>query len=103
CPNNRLSVNSRSLVQDTVQREAVDVVLGNGGLKLEHGWIRIHLARTIPLPGRVSDSGDIFCSVLVEDKVHVSLFSRVLPDTYQAMPSYRLCTSGGPLRLTEGL
>ncbi|KIK27479.1 hypothetical protein PISMIDRAFT_36836, partial [Pisolithus microcarpus 441] len=94
CPNNRLSVNSRSLVQDTVQREAVDVVLGNGGLKLEHGWIRIHLARTIPLPGRVSDSGDIFCSVLVEDKVH---------DTYQAMPSYRLCTSGGPLRLTEGL
>lgn len=26
-----------------------------------------------------------------------------MPDTYQPMPSYRLCTSDGVLQLTEGL
>jgi hypothetical protein len=30
-------------------------------------------------------------------------FWKILPDTYQPMPSYRLCTSDGPTLLTEGL
>lgn len=28
---------------------------------------------------------------------------KILPDTYQPMLSYRLCTSDGPTLLTEGL
>ena len=28
---------------------------------------------------------------------------QILSDTYQPMPSYRLCTSDGLLQLTEGL
>ena len=28
---------------------------------------------------------------------------KILPDTYQAMPSYRFCTADGPTQLTEGL
>ena len=29
--------------------------------------------------------------------------NKILPDTYQAMPSYRFCTADGPTQLTEGL
>lgn len=29
--------------------------------------------------------------------------TKILPDTYQAMPSYRFCTADGPTQLTEGL
>ncbi|KIK82187.1 hypothetical protein PAXRUDRAFT_832360 [Paxillus rubicundulus Ve08.2h10] len=52
--------------------------------------------RNIPALGRIGDPHDIIASVLVED-------SKILPDTYQAMPSYRLCSSAGPTQLTEGL
>lgn len=30
-------------------------------------------------------------------------FCKILPETYQPMPSYRVCTSDGPTLLTEGL
>ena len=31
------------------------------------------------------------------------LTSQILADTYQPMPSYRICTADGVLKLTEGL
>lgn len=91
--------NFRSLVQETVQqglREGVDEVWTNGALQLQHGWMHIHDSRNVPPLGRIGDPDDIIGSVLVED-------SKILPDTYQAMPAYRLCTSDGPIQLTEGL
>ncbi|KAI6038623.1 hypothetical protein EDC04DRAFT_1927254 [Pisolithus marmoratus] len=91
--------NFRSLMQETIQqglREGVDEVWTNGALQLQHGWMHIHDSRNTPPLGRIGDPDDIIGSVLVED-------SKILPDTYQAMPSYRLCTSDGPIQLTEGL
>ncbi|KAI6107777.1 hypothetical protein EDD16DRAFT_1488520 [Pisolithus croceorrhizus] len=111
--------NFRSLLQGAIRqglREGVDEVWMNGALQLRHGWMHIHGAvhahrfriltgpsntretdsRNIPPLGRIGDPDDIIGSVLVED-------SKILPDTYQAMPSYRLCTSDGPIQLTEGL
>ncbi|KAI6124095.1 hypothetical protein EV401DRAFT_1943812 [Pisolithus croceorrhizus] len=91
--------NFRSLMQEAIReglREGVDEVWMNGALQLQHGWMHIHDSRNIPPLGRIGDPDDIIGSVLVED-------SKILPDTYQAMPSYRLFTSDGPIQLTEGL
>ncbi|KAI6160696.1 hypothetical protein EDD17DRAFT_1760166 [Pisolithus thermaeus] len=114
--------NFRSLMQEAIReglREGVDEVWMNGALQLQHGWMHIHDSRNIPPLGRIGDPDDIIGSVLVEDsKVHIlrssrmpvtflieapSMSSQILPDTYQAMPSYRLFTSDGPIQLTEGL
>ncbi|KAG1819259.1 uncharacterized protein BJ212DRAFT_1446306 [Suillus subaureus] len=57
--------------------------------------------RNLPALGRIGNPDDIIASVLVRDS-KVS-FGDILPDTYQPMPSYRLCTSDGPTLLTEGL
>ncbi|KIJ63645.1 hypothetical protein HYDPIDRAFT_91999 [Hydnomerulius pinastri MD-312] len=100
----------RPLMHEAIQqalREGSDEVWTNGALQLQQGWMHIHGLRNlfltlhvdnrnIPALGRIGDPDDIIASVLVED-------SRILPDTYQAMPSYRLCTSDGPTQLTEGL
>ncbi|KIK92904.1 hypothetical protein PAXRUDRAFT_829548 [Paxillus rubicundulus Ve08.2h10] len=89
----------RSLLHEAIQqalREGADQVCINGAVQLQQGWMHIHDSRNIPALGRVGDPDDIIASVLVED-------SKILPDTYQAMPSYRLCTSDGPTQLTEGL
>ncbi|KAH7882954.1 hypothetical protein F5I97DRAFT_2066612 [Phlebopus sp. FC_14] len=95
--------------------EGADDVWKNGALQLQRGWMHIHGLfglpsitcsctytpssidnRNVPALGRIGDPDDIIASVLVED-------SKILPDTYQAMPSYRICTSDGPIQLTEGL
>jgi hypothetical protein len=72
--------------------------------------------RNIPPLNRIGDPDDILASVRVENgKVGlylspptVSLAYRlsllqILAETYQAMPSYRLCTAHGVTQLTEGL
>jgi hypothetical protein len=70
--------------------------------------------RNIPALGRIGDPDDILASVLVEDgKVlqcdfsaeyrSTMYFGQILPETYQAMPSYRLCTADGLPQLTQGL
>ncbi|KAI5994292.1 hypothetical protein EDC04DRAFT_2586330, partial [Pisolithus marmoratus] len=60
----------------------------------------------IPL-GRIGDADGIIESVPVEDNkmraLHTSLLSEILPNNRRAMPSYRLCTSDGPIQPTEGL
>ena len=52
--------------------------------------------RNPPPLGRVGDPDDIIASVLVEN-------SAVKPETYQPMPSYRMCTADGVLQLTPEL
>ena len=72
--------------------------------------------RNIPALNRVGDPDDIIASVLVEDskvKIIVSCLeastrvfmmdSKILAETYQAMPAYRICTVDGVTQLTEGL
>lgn len=89
----------RPLLHEAIQqtlREGADDVWTNSAIQLQQGWMHIHDNRNIPALGRIGDPDDIIATVLVED-------SKIQPDTYQAMPSYRLCTSDGPTQLTEGL
>ncbi|EGO01065.1 hypothetical protein SERLA73DRAFT_50596, partial [Serpula lacrymans var. lacrymans S7.3] len=77
-------------------REGADDIQINGALQLQIGWMHIHDERNVPALGRVGDPDDILASLLVED-------SKIQPEMYQAMPSYRLCTVDGPTQLTDGL
>ncbi|KIK34894.1 hypothetical protein CY34DRAFT_812582 [Suillus luteus UH-Slu-Lm8-n1] len=89
----------RTIMHEAIQnglREEVDDIWINGALQLQQGWMHIHDSRNLPALGRIGDPDDIIASVLVRD-------SKILPDTYQPMPSYRLCTSDGPTLLTDGL
>lgn len=89
----------RAIMHEAIQiglREEVDDILINGALQLQQGWMHVHDSRNLPALGRIGDPDDIIASVLVRD-------SKILPDTYQPMPSYRLCTSDGPTLLTDGL
>ena len=52
--------------------------------------------RNPPPLGRIPDADDILASVRVEE-------GRMLPETYEPMPSYRLVTSDGVCQLTETL
>lgn len=74
----------------------VDDIQRNAALQLQSGWMHIHDERNIPAMGRVGDPDDIIASVLVEE-------GKILPDTYQPMPAYRIATADGVLQLTEGL
>lgn len=72
-------------------------------------------SRNIPALGRIGDPDDIIASVRVEEgKVSLHCLmtcalifkpfdGQILHETYQPMPSYRLCTSDGVMQLTEGL
>lgn len=75
--------------------------------------------RNIPPLGRIGDPDDIIASVRVQGgkvRFHshgyrtnvglncdVEILSQFLAETYQPMPAYRMCTSDGVLKLTEGL
>ncbi|KAF8899581.1 hypothetical protein CPB84DRAFT_1681168 [Gymnopilus junonius] len=86
-------------LQDTVRhvlKEGLDEIWENGAKQIQAGWMHINDQRNIPALGRVGDPDDIIGSVLVED-------SKIKAETYQPMPSYRLCTSDGILQLTPGL
>jgi hypothetical protein len=80
--------------------------------------MHINDERNIPALGRVGDPDDIIGTVLVQDgSVFPALYfalvscpltlpsssSQIASDTYQSMPSYRLCTSDGLTRLTPSL
>ncbi|KAH0831166.1 hypothetical protein J3R83DRAFT_13742 [Lanmaoa asiatica] len=89
----------RPLLHEAVQqalREGADDLWTNSAVQIQQGWMHIHDYRNVPALGRIGDPDDIIASVLVQD-------SKILPDTYQAMPSYRFCTADGPTQLTEGL
>ncbi|KAI0827361.1 hypothetical protein BC628DRAFT_1318519 [Trametes gibbosa] len=76
--------------------DGADEVQANGAIQLGEGWMHIHDGRNVPALGRIGDPDDIIASVRVEH-------GKIMADTYQPMPSYRLCTSDGVLQLTEGL
>ncbi|KAJ6511284.1 hypothetical protein C8R47DRAFT_964128 [Mycena vitilis] len=82
-------------IQDGL-REKVDEVQINGALQLGNGWMHIHDERNVPALGRIGDPDDIIATVLVQD-------GEIQAETYQAMSSYRICTSDGPTQLTPGL
>ncbi|KAH9903381.1 hypothetical protein C8Q73DRAFT_785967 [Cubamyces lactineus] len=89
----------REVLHEAVQsalRDGVDEVQKNGAIQTREGWMHIHDNRNIPALGRIGDPDDIIASVRVEN-------GEILAETYQPMPSYRLCTSDGVLQLTEGL
>ncbi|KAI0772883.1 hypothetical protein BD413DRAFT_36346 [Trametes elegans] len=111
----------REVLHEAVQsalRDGVDEVQKNGAIQTREGWMHIHGTparaprsasvrvcasrpawidnRNIPALGRIGDPDDIIASVRVEN-------GEVLSETYQPMPSYRLCTSDGVVQLTEGL
>ncbi|KAF9494328.1 hypothetical protein BDN71DRAFT_1393446 [Pleurotus eryngii] len=77
-------------------QEGVDDIQINGALQTHSGWMHVHDDRNIPALGRIGDPDDIIASVLVED-------GKILAETYQPMPAYRLCTADGITRLTPGL
>ncbi|PPR04585.1 hypothetical protein CVT24_012013 [Panaeolus cyanescens] len=77
-------------------RDGVDDVWNDTAMGVEEGWMHINDQRNIPALNRVGDPDDIIGSVLVEA-------GKIKPETYQAMPSYRICTQDGVLQLTEGL
>ena len=73
--------------------------------------------RNVPPLNRIGDPDDILASVRVENgkagppfagfsRVGLTdrhFYLQILAETYQAMPSYRLCTAHGVTQLTEGL
>ncbi|CDO77436.1 hypothetical protein BN946_scf184857.g43 [Trametes cinnabarina] len=89
----------REALHEAVQsalRDGVDEVQKNGAIQLREGWMHIHDNRNIPALGRIGEPDDIIGSVRVEN-------GEIMAETYQPMPSYRLCTADGVLQLTEGL
>ncbi|KAI0672292.1 hypothetical protein C8Q78DRAFT_740552 [Trametes maxima] len=89
----------RAVLHDAIQsalRDGLDEVQKNGAIQTGEGWMHIHDDRNVPALGRIGDPDDIIASVRVEE-------GKILAETYQPMPAYRLCTSDGVLQLTEGL
>ncbi|KAI0342322.1 hypothetical protein BDW22DRAFT_1407477 [Trametopsis cervina] len=89
----------RDVLHEAVEsglRDGVDDIQINGAIQTQEGWMHIHDSRNVPALGRIGDPDDIIASVRVEE-------GKILPDTYQPMPSYRLCTADGVIQLTEGL
>jgi len=88
-----------TLLHKTIQSalsENLDEIWENGAKQLQEGWMHIHDQRNVPALGRIGDPNDIVGSVLVEK-------SKINVETYQPMPSYRVCTADGILQLTPGL
>ncbi|CAK5263740.1 unnamed protein product [Mycena citricolor] len=89
----------RTLLHEVISealKQGVDDVQTNAALQMGSGWMHIHDERNVPALGRIGDPDDIIASVLVDE-------GKIQPETYQAMPAYRLCTADGPTQLTPGL
>ncbi|KAF8607288.1 hypothetical protein BDV93DRAFT_406009, partial [Ceratobasidium sp. AG-I] len=87
------------LLHDTVKAAliaGIDQDLTNDATQHQEGWLHIHDMRNFPENGRVGDSADILGSVLVQD-------GKIDGETYERMPSYRTCTSDGPLKLSPSM
>ncbi|PVF96935.1 hypothetical protein CPB86DRAFT_735811 [Serendipita vermifera] len=87
------------LMHDTIKKalqEEGDEVITAEAVKRGSGWLHIQDERNVPPLGRIGDPDDIIASVMVEN-------GKILPETYQRMPSYRLFTADGPPQLSRGL
>ncbi|KAG9006505.1 hypothetical protein FRB94_014339 [Tulasnella sp. JGI-2019a] len=74
----------------------LDPVIEAEALQRGEGWLHINDHRNVPPMGRIGDPDDIIGTVMVQG-------GEIIASTYQAMPSYRVCTADGPTRLPEGL
>ncbi|KAH9934145.1 uncharacterized protein B0H18DRAFT_1114891 [Fomitopsis serialis] len=89
----------RDVLHEAIQgalQDGADDIQKNGAIQTQVGWMHIHDQRNVPALGRIGDVDDILASVRVED-------GEILAETYQAMPSYRLCTADGLTQLTDGI
>jgi len=90
----------RALLQETVASALgepdLDETIQAEAIQRGEGWLHINDRRNIPALGRVGDPDDIIGTVMVQ-------VGKVMASTYQAMPTYRICTGHGPTRLPEGL
>ncbi|KAF8182040.1 hypothetical protein BJ912DRAFT_832384, partial [Pholiota molesta] len=87
------------LLHETIKaglNDGVDEIWKDKATALQSGWMHIHDQRNIPALDRIGDPDDIIATVLVED-------GKMLVDTYQPMPAYRVCTADGVMQLTPGL
>jgi len=73
-----------------------DPVIESEAMQRGEGWLNINDTRNVPPLNRVGDPDDIIGAVMVQD-------GKILASSYEPMPTYRICTSDGPPRLTEGL
>lgn len=73
-----------------------DERLESEAIQLGSGWMHINDDRNLPEVGRISRPDDIIASVRVED-------GKMLPETYNPMPTYRICTTDGLTTLSPGL
>ncbi|KAG8770320.1 hypothetical protein FRC16_006390 [Serendipita sp. 398] len=88
-----------NLMHDTIQRalrDGADEAIQAEATQRGSGWLHIHDERNVPALGRIGDPDDIVASVMVEN-------GKILSETYQRMPSYRLFTADGPPKLSPGL
>ncbi|KAJ9098276.1 hypothetical protein QFC21_004605 [Naganishia friedmannii] len=60
------------------------------------GFMHIADGRNLPPPGRIPEPHDIIGSVYVQS-------GKILPETYEAQPMYRICTQDGVCVLPYGL
>ncbi|KAJ9119433.1 hypothetical protein QFC24_005666 [Naganishia onofrii] len=60
------------------------------------GYMHIADGRNLPPPGRIPEPHDIIGSVYVQS-------GKILPETYEAQPMYRICTQDGVCVLPYGL
>ncbi|KAJ1302879.1 hypothetical protein OPQ81_003179 [Rhizoctonia solani] len=87
------------LLHETIKAaliEGVDQELGNDAVQRKEGWLHVHDYRNFPEMGRVGSPADILGSVLVQD-------GKIKGETYERMPSYRTCTTDGPVKLSPSL
>jgi len=73
-----------------------DPAIENEATQRGEGWLNINDTRNIPALNRVGDPDDIIGTVMVQD-------GKIVPSTYQPMPTYRVCTHDGLTMLTDGL
>ncbi|CAE6505113.1 unnamed protein product [Rhizoctonia solani] len=87
------------LLHNTVKAalvEGVDQELGNDAVQRKEGWLHVHDYRNFPEMGRVGNPDDILGSVLVQG-------GKIKGETYQRMPTYRTCTTDGPVKLSPSM
>ncbi|CCA67401.1 hypothetical protein PIIN_01232 [Serendipita indica DSM 11827] len=82
------------LMHDTIKKtlqDGGDEFVNAEAVNRKSGWMHIHDMRNVPALGRIGNPDDIIASVMV------------MAETYSKMPTYRLFTTDGPPKLTEGL
>ncbi|KAJ9110245.1 hypothetical protein QFC19_001648 [Naganishia cerealis] len=90
----------RELLQDSIKTAlgmgAAATVETEASVRGSDGYMHIADGRNLPPPGRIPEPHDIIGSVYVQS-------GKILPDTYEPQPMYRICTQDGVCVLPYGL